>query len=42
MSCLRACFNKIFILAIIIVGLGIYLFWKYPPWFQDLVELVVK
>jgi len=42
MSCLRSCFNKIFILILLLVAIAIYLFWKYPPWFQGLVELVVR
>jgi len=42
MGCLRSCFNKIFILILLIVALTIYLFWKYPPWFQAICERVVK
>jgi len=42
MGCLRSCFNKIFILIFLLVALAIYLFWKYPPWFQAAYESINK
>jgi hypothetical protein len=44
MGCLRACFNRllslIFLMAIL--GILVYLFWSYPPWFQHLIESLKK
>lgn len=44
MGCLRACFSRIFslIFLIIIIAILVYLFWSYPPWFQQLIENIKK
>jgi len=44
MGCFKACFNRIFgtIIFIAIIVFLVYLFWSYPPWFEQMIANIKK